>query len=128
MSNFLMTNCEKGMLENAKYVMKMFINNVDIDSKLSIDVVGFNTLIHGYCKAGEVSGGLKLVKCTTKAGLLPDIAAYNTLIDGLCEMGDFESAKSLMDEFLEQNVSEAGDDEKEERVVLESGLTAISSR
>nr|GMD48326.1 pentatricopeptide repeat-containing protein At5g14770, mitochondrial [Ipomoea batatas] len=90
--------CDMGLLPKARWVMEMLCHNGEA---ISTDIVGFNTIIHGYFKACEVSDGLEITKSMIQAGVLPDIVTYNILINGFCEMGDFDIAKSLMDEHLE---------------------------
>nr|GMD47031.1 dihydrolipoyl dehydrogenase 2, chloroplastic-like [Ipomoea batatas] len=90
--------CDMGLLPKARWVMEMLCHNGEA---ISTDIVGFNTIIHGYFKACEVSDGLEVTKSMSQASVLPDIVTYNILINGFCEMGDFGIAKSLMDEHLE---------------------------
>ncbi|KAH0784562.1 hypothetical protein KY290_004160 [Solanum tuberosum] len=105
--------CDKGLLYNAESVMEMLS---DKHRGVCKDVVGFNTLIHGYCKAVEMSGGFEMMERMKREGLSPDIVTYNTLINGFGIMGDFDAANCIMDELLDSNenvnVSYVGDEEK----------------
>nr|GMC48923.1 pentatricopeptide repeat-containing protein At5g14770, mitochondrial [Ipomoea batatas] len=77
--------CDMDLLPKAKWVMEMLRHNGEA---ISTDIVGFNTIIHGYFKACEMSDGLEITETMSQAGVLPDIITYSILINGFCQMGD----------------------------------------
>jgi len=47
------------------------------------DYYTLTTLIHGYCKDGNMSRALDLFETMTQRSLKPDVVTYNTLMDVL---------------------------------------------
>ncbi|CAN7041787.1 unnamed protein product [Brassica rapa subsp. trilocularis] len=65
------------------------------DAGNSPDIVTYNVLINGFCKAGDIDGALKLLNVLQLKGLSPDSVTYNTLINGLHRVGREEEAFKL---------------------------------
>lgn len=65
------------------------------DTGNSPDIVTYNVLINGFCKAGNIDGALKLLNVLQLKGLSPDSVTYNTLINGLHRVGREEEAFKL---------------------------------
>ncbi|ESQ27164.1 hypothetical protein EUTSA_v10018150mg [Eutrema salsugineum] len=65
------------------------------DAGNSPDIVTYNVLINGFCKAGNIDGALKLLNVLQLKGLSPDSVTYNTLINGLHRVGREEEAFKL---------------------------------
>ncbi|CAN8233648.1 unnamed protein product [Cochlearia groenlandica] len=66
------------------------------DAGNSPDVVTYNVLIKGFCKAGNIDGALKLLNVLQLKGLSPDSVTYSTLINGLYRVGREEEAFKLL--------------------------------
>ncbi|XP_051116808.1 pentatricopeptide repeat-containing protein At1g79540 [Andrographis paniculata] len=65
------------------------------------DIITYNTLINGFCKAGEVDGALKLFNELQIRGLVPDSVTYSTLINGLQFVGKEEHAFKMFEKMDE---------------------------
>jgi len=60
----------------------------------------YNTLIDGYCKAGNISQALKITDDMISKGITPNTVTLNSLILGLCESNDMEHAEHVLEEML----------------------------
>ncbi|CAH2033668.1 unnamed protein product, partial [Thlaspi arvense] len=68
------------------------------------DVVSYNTLMHGYVKAGKIAEAFLLFGELRDRNISPSVVTYNTLMDGLCESGNLEPAQRLKEEMVSQNI------------------------
>ncbi|KAI3471986.1 hypothetical protein Pfo_028674 [Paulownia fortunei] len=60
--------------------------------------VTYNSLIDGYCKAGDLEGAFNLREKMKNDKVEPNIVTYNTLLGGLCKMGRMEEANTVLEE------------------------------
>ncbi|QHN97005.1 Pentatricopeptide repeat-containing protein [Arachis hypogaea] len=67
--------------------------------------VTYNTLIHGFCKNGDMEGAKRVFdrmvevrgqSCKPDVGCHPNVLTYNTLIEGLCLGGNVGEAMKMM--------------------------------
>ncbi|RYR45054.1 hypothetical protein Ahy_A08g041301 isoform A [Arachis hypogaea] len=56
----------------------------------------YNSLIDGYCKAGNLSEAMRWKLEMERSKISPDVFTYNILIKGLCDLGRLEEAEGLM--------------------------------
>ena len=68
------------------------------EDKFPSTVVTYNTLIHGYLKAGKLEDAKGLLIKMREDKLQPDVVTYKTLIDSFMRASDFEYAKTLFKE------------------------------
>lgn len=88
--------CEAGQILNAYQLL--------IDSEVVPDIMTYNILINGYCKAGNIDRALKLFEHLKLRGLSPDSVTYGTLIDGLYRVGREEDALKFFKQLLENGI------------------------
>ncbi|XP_078431979.1 uncharacterized protein LOC144703636 [Wolffia australiana] len=96
--------CKSGRLNQALDLLEaMAINNSSSSS--CVDVVVFNTVIDGLCKAGRTLEGVAMArKMKEELGLAPTTITYNCLIHGFCMGGEIEQAMELMEEMKSEGV------------------------
>ncbi|CAN6828660.1 unnamed protein product, partial [Brassica oleracea] len=70
----------------------------------SPDVITFNTLINGYCKAGRVGEGLKLFCEIYGRGIVANAITYKTLIHGFRQVGNINGALDIFQEMISGGV------------------------
>ncbi|KAL8211463.1 hypothetical protein R6Q57_005900 [Mikania cordata] len=76
-----------------------FFENIIVRSQsYSPDVYGFNIVISGLCRAGEVDKAFRLFNQMRNFGCLPDSVTYNTLLNGFCRAGNITKAHELLNE------------------------------
>ncbi|XP_020571449.1 putative pentatricopeptide repeat-containing protein At1g16830 [Phalaenopsis equestris] len=71
--------------------------------KFKEDIVYYNSLITGYCKAGLPSEALKLYNIMIDREFIPDNYSYVGLLSSLCKLGRTELAVSVYNEILMSN-------------------------
>ena len=66
------------------------------------DVVTYNSLINGLCKADKLQEALQLLDVMGKMGHQPNEITYNTLLNGFCRVGNLEKVRALLQELPEK--------------------------
>ncbi|GKU90164.1 hypothetical protein SLEP1_g4200 [Rubroshorea leprosula] len=69
--------------------------------KFEIDVVLYTSLIHGWCRAGEMTEAERVFKEMKMAGIQPNVHSYTIVIDGLCRCGQITRAHDVFAEMLD---------------------------
>ena len=62
------------------------------------NVITYNTLIHGFCKEGDIAMAVRMFKEMAAEEVRPNVITCNTLIDGLCKNGDVITGRKLFEE------------------------------
>ncbi|KZV26111.1 pentatricopeptide repeat-containing protein [Dorcoceras hygrometricum] len=60
------------------------------------NIVFYNTLIHGYCKRGDVKRAYGLLEDLKRKGFLPTEETYGAIIYGFCKQGNFEKVNRIL--------------------------------
>lgn len=81
--------CDAGLYFKA-YKLLMKLSTVP-------DITTYNTLMNGFCKAGNTDAACKLFRELRMRGLTPDSVTYGTLIDGFFRANDEEAAFKVLD-------------------------------
>ncbi|KAF5732840.1 putative pentatricopeptide repeat-containing protein [Tripterygium wilfordii] len=71
---------------------------------LSADIVTYNTLIGGYCKAFDMDSAEEFVKKMYTSGWDPDITTYNIRIHGFCSSRKMNRAVMMLDELISAGI------------------------
>lgn len=71
---------------------------------LSPDIITYNTLINGYCKAYDMVSADDLVERMQFGGWMPDITTYNIRMHGLCSSRRTTQAMTMLDELVSAGI------------------------
>jgi len=75
------------------------------EDKVDPDVITYSTLVKGYCLAGDIDQGFKVLKTMLAAGKHePDEILYNSLLDGCAKQHRVEDALALLEDMQKHNV------------------------
>ncbi|WCJ22962.1 Tetratricopeptide repeat (TPR)-like superfamily protein [Euphorbia peplus] len=74
--------------------------------ELKADVVTYNTIVDGLCRAGKVGVARNVVKGMVRKGrgLSPDVVTYTTLVRGYCMKREIDEALVVFDEMMERGL------------------------
>lgn len=78
--------------------MLEILEEKDSGGGAKVDVIVYNLLINGYCKAGDVDKGLELLD---RMMVAPDVVTCNTLLKALCASGKLDMALELLERQIE---------------------------
>jgi pentatricopeptide repeat protein len=70
----------------------------------SLDVVVYNTVIHGLCNEGEVSKACSLFNEMIQQGVVPDAVTYSMIIHGLFKVGEVSKAELVIRQMVDEGV------------------------
>lgn len=65
------------------------------------DVVVYTSLIHGWCRAGNISEAERVFGDMKKLGIKPNVYTYSIVIDALCRCGQITRAHDVFAEMLD---------------------------
>ncbi|XP_030447114.1 pentatricopeptide repeat-containing protein At1g20300, mitochondrial [Syzygium oleosum] len=65
------------------------------------DVVVYTSLIHGWCRAGNISEAERVFGDMKTAGIKPNVYTYSIVIDGLCRCGQITRAHDVFAEMID---------------------------
>nr|XP_029144963.1 pentatricopeptide repeat-containing protein At1g11710, mitochondrial isoform X2 [Arachis hypogaea]XP_029144964.1 pentatricopeptide repeat-containing protein At1g11710, mitochondrial isoform X2 [Arachis hypogaea]XP_029144965.1 pentatricopeptide repeat-containing protein At1g11710, mitochondrial isoform X2 [Arachis hypogaea] len=82
--------CKMASTDAAEYIVD------ELRKRRLFDATTFNTLISGYCTAGQIDKVFNLTMEMKSLGISVNRVTYNTLINLLCKCGCEEEAKELM--------------------------------
>ncbi|CAK9133321.1 unnamed protein product [Ilex paraguariensis] len=68
------------------------------------NIVTYNCLIDGFCKAGEIKRAHELLDQMYKEGVIPNVITLNTLVDGMCKHGRINSAMDFLNEMQQKGL------------------------
>ncbi|KAE9452965.1 hypothetical protein C3L33_15139, partial [Rhododendron williamsianum] len=66
------------------------------DQGITPNIVIYNILINGMCKAGKIDDSWKIFSSISARGLQPTIKTYNTMISGLCKETMLDEVEELL--------------------------------
>lgn len=72
---------------------------------IQIDMVIYNTLLNGLCKAGKMEKAREIMSEMTRMCVRPDSRSYILLIQGYCRKRDMVSASELLDEMKKMSLA-----------------------
>ncbi|GMN65061.1 hypothetical protein TIFTF001_034124 [Ficus carica] len=75
------------------------------DRNCKLNIVSYNTVIGGLCKAGLFAEAQNLFSAMTSKGIVPDVVACNSLIHGACLLSKQKEAMRLFDEMVGQKIT-----------------------
>ena len=75
--NIVKRFCRIGLVKYGEWVRDNLVNGGNFK-----DIIGFNILIDGYWKSGDMNYIVEVMDRMRKEGLVLDIISYNTLING----------------------------------------------
>ena len=65
------------------------------------DVVVYTSLIHGWCRAGNISEAERVFREMKMAGIQPNVYTYSIVIDALCRNGQITRAHDVFAEMID---------------------------
>jgi pentatricopeptide repeat protein len=76
--------------------LNLISSEVDLMVRMGVrpDVILYNTLIDGYCKAGRIDDAIRLFLQMLSNAVTPGIITYSTILPGYFSLGDVQ-AKEL---------------------------------
>lgn len=81
-------NCFLDYLANEGELEKAKVLHAAMLEGCLANTVTFNTLIKGFCMAGQIQGAINLMQKNTESGFFPNCISYSTIINELCKVGD----------------------------------------
>ncbi|XP_076955198.1 uncharacterized protein LOC143629940 [Bidens hawaiensis] len=69
------------------------------------DVVVYTSLVHGWCRSGNISEAERVFGEMKTSGIKPNVYTYTIVIDGLCRMGQITRAHDVFAEMLDQGIT-----------------------
>ncbi|RZC05365.1 pentatricopeptide repeat-containing protein At1g20300, mitochondrial [Glycine soja] len=65
------------------------------------DVVVYTSLVHGWCRAGDISKAEEVFSDMKMAGIKPNVYTYSIVIDSLCRCGQITRAHDVFSEMID---------------------------
>ncbi|EXB81505.1 hypothetical protein L484_014313 [Morus notabilis] len=72
-----------------------------LKDKFEPDVVLYTNLIHGWCRAGNISEAESVFSEMKKAGIKPNVYTYTIVIDALCRCGQITRGHDVFSEMID---------------------------
>lgn len=72
--------------------------------KFEPDVVVYTSLVHGWCRSGDISEAEKVFSEMKRAGIKPNVYSYSIVIDALCRCGQISRAHDVFAEMLDVGI------------------------
>eukprot|EP00933_Yihiella_yeosuensis_P047268 TRINITY_DN4301_c0_g1_i1.p1 TRINITY_DN4301_c0_g1~~TRINITY_DN4301_c0_g1_i1.p1 ORF type:complete len:1033 (-),score=273.52 TRINITY_DN4301_c0_g1_i1:115-3213(-) len=69
-----------------------------------LDVITYNTLLKGYCGAGDLTGAKFVLREMSTSGFEPNDVSYNCIINAAVSSGQFQEAWSLIDTMTKKGI------------------------
>ncbi|CAH9138317.1 unnamed protein product [Cuscuta epithymum] len=73
-----------------------------LKDKYEADVVVYSSLVHGWCRAGNISEAQRVFNEMKVAGVEPNVYTYTIVIDALCRGGQITRAQDVFSEMIEK--------------------------
>ncbi|KAK7388651.1 hypothetical protein VNO78_23473 [Psophocarpus tetragonolobus] len=65
------------------------------------DVVVYTSLVHGWCRAGDIAKAEQVFSEMKMAGITPNVYTYSIVIDSLCRSGQITRAHDVFSEMID---------------------------
>jgi len=88
-----------GQIKTGRALFDEMVNTI------AADIITYNTLLKGYCQAGDIDGAKLLMREMEAGGLHPNDVTYNCLINASVTFGSFEQAWEVIDTMKKNNVA-----------------------
>ncbi|KAK6939301.1 Pentatricopeptide repeat [Dillenia turbinata] len=72
-----------------------------LKDKFEPDVVVYTSLVHGWCRAGNISEAERVFGEMKMAGIKPNVYTYSIVIDALCRCGQITRAHDVFAEMID---------------------------
>ncbi|KAL6524876.1 hypothetical protein OROMI_030469 [Orobanche minor] len=72
-----------------------------LKDKFELDVVVYTSLVHGWCRAGNISEAERIFRDMKMSGIKPTVYTYTIVIDALCRCGQTTRAHGVFAEMLD---------------------------
>nr|XP_027087738.1 pentatricopeptide repeat-containing protein At1g20300, mitochondrial-like [Coffea arabica] len=72
-----------------------------LKDRFEADVVVYTSLVHGWCRAGNMSEAERVFGEMKAAGIQPNVYTYSIVIDGLCRCGQITRAHDVFAEMID---------------------------
>lgn len=72
-----------------------------LKDKYEADVVLYTSLVHGWCRAGNISEAQRVFNEMKVAGIEPNVYTYSIVIDALCRGGQITRAYDVFSEMID---------------------------
>ncbi|KAK9291265.1 hypothetical protein L1049_009453 [Liquidambar formosana] len=69
--------------------------------RFELDVVVYTSLVHGWCRAGNISEAERVFREMKAAGIQPNVYTYSIVIDALCRCGQITRAHDVFAEMID---------------------------
>jgi pentatricopeptide repeat protein len=69
--------------------------------KFEPDVIVYTSLVHGWCRAGDISKAEEVFSDMKVAGVKPNVYTYSIVIDSLCRCGQITRAHDVFSEMID---------------------------
>ncbi|KAH7851941.1 hypothetical protein Vadar_018627 [Vaccinium darrowii] len=73
----------------------------NLKEKFEPDVVVYSSLVHGWCRAGNIPEAERVFREMKTAGVKPNVYTYSTVIDALCRNGQITRAHDVFAEMID---------------------------
>ncbi|PHT28168.1 Pentatricopeptide repeat-containing protein, mitochondrial [Capsicum baccatum] len=87
--------CKKRRAEEAQ----LFFDS--LKDKFESDVVLYTSLVHGWCRAGNIAEAERIFREMKEAGVEPNVYTYSIVIDALCRSGQITRAYDVFSEMID---------------------------
>ncbi|KAK9165045.1 hypothetical protein Scep_000236 [Stephania cephalantha] len=72
-----------------------------LKDRFEADVVVYTSLVHGWCRAGEISTAERVFREMKERGIHPNVYTYSIVIDALCRCGQISRAHDVFAEMID---------------------------
>ncbi|CAN4094031.1 unnamed protein product [Withania somnifera] len=72
-----------------------------LKDKFEADVVVYTSLVHGWCRAGNISEAERVFQDMKEARVQPNVYTYSIVIDALCRSGQITRAYDVFSEMID---------------------------
>ncbi|CAL0326980.1 unnamed protein product [Lupinus luteus] len=72
-----------------------------LKDKFEPDVIVYTSLVHGWCRAGDISKAEEVFRDMKIAGIKPNVYTYSIVIDSLCRCGQITRAHDVFAEMID---------------------------
>ncbi|KAK9129371.1 hypothetical protein Sjap_009858 [Stephania japonica] len=76
-----------------------------LKDRFEADVVVYTSLVHGWCRAGEISTAERVFREMKERGIQPNVYTYSIVIDALCRCGQISRAHDVFAEMIDVGCS-----------------------
>ncbi|KAK3149367.1 hypothetical protein QOZ80_3AG0216460 [Eleusine coracana subsp. coracana] len=91
--------CKERSVKRARGAFRELMGTIPPDES------SFNTLVHGWCKAGMLKEARETMAEMEKNGFSPSVITYTSLIEAYCMEKDFQTVHNILDEMHRKGCS-----------------------